>query len=81
MGTPQYFDHSFEKEQDGKWHLFVNNRQDYEILVQQRYGMIITISNDASASGLQADLTISTINIFDNPPELSYNGPCEAKVS
>lgn len=60
--------------------MYVNNRQDYENRDQRQYSMVISITNDATAAGLTADLTISTVNIFDNPPSIIYNGPCEAKV-
>lgn len=53
-----------------KRNIYVLNRQDYENPDQQRYDFDITIG------GTTNRLIISTINIFDNAPRLSYVGPC-----
>lgn len=50
--------------------VFVQNRQDYENPDQQRYDIDISIGNTSKR------LIIATINIFDNEPRLSYDGPC-----
>lgn len=55
------------------WTVWVDNRQDYENPDQQHYDLDISI---AGVAGATRRLIIVTVNIFDNEPRLSYEGPC-----
>lgn len=56
----------------------MKNRQDYETEAQQRYEFDVAITDDSSVTSTVL-LTVITINIFDNPPVISYEGPCVAE--
>lgn len=58
--------------------IYVKNRQDYETEAQQRYVFDVAIFDDEAVTST-VSLTVITINIFDNSPIISYEGPCVAE--
>lgn len=54
----------------------MQNRQDFENVDQQLYDIEFGIANDAAVAAKRARLIVATINIFDNPPQITYAGPC-----
>lgn len=58
--------------------IYVKNRQDYETEAQQRYEFNVAILNDETVTNSVSFIVI-TINIFDNAPVISYEGPCVAE--
>ncbi|XP_058457126.1 cadherin-23-like isoform X2 [Malaya genurostris] len=70
---PTHLGAQIKKKDDNKWYIIINNRQDYE---QNHNSAFLTlIMNEDKTKPLY--VWIDLINILDNAPVMSIEGPCE----